>query len=229
MAHEDSVVSGMVVVAILLAGSGMAEPTMTLMPACDGAGFTGSISDGQVTSYFEACGTSAGVHSRVWTKSGTLTEVWSNADGSKPVYEIGGTAIGFNSTSAQWKEWYAMLSSPEAVLASRSYPLLIKMGLSQKNLAMLGLLQNLTGYEVPDPGLYAESGCSASECSNPQTNCLGCCGSGCAGCTGVCTNACKAHDLCVRNNDPGGCHAKFFAAMASIWSCVSQGEVVCCR
>ncbi len=226
MASKGPLIAGMIVGSLLLAGRAMALPMLSVQSACNGTGFQGSITEGGVTSYFEACGTTGGVHSRIWSGTATITEAWSNADGSNVTYKIGGTQVTLDSTPAQWTQWFVTLSSPEATLATRSYTLLINMGFSRTSLSMLALAQNLTGYEVyiGGPGI---DGCSATTCASESTGCAGCCGSGCGGCIGVCTEACAAHDECARHSNMSGCNAKFFAALYSIWDCAFFGEGCC--
>jgi hypothetical protein len=56
-------------------------------------------------------------------------------------------------------------------------------------------------------------------CLSPLTQCLGCCGPGCWGCTGCCTLECLAHDICVRLRGHRACLPLLLPAILSMARC----------
>ena len=118
MAEKRILVGGLIVIAMLLADRAMAEPTVKIEPACGGKGFTGVITDGEVTAYFGSCATPAGLESSIWTETKVLSEISATPDGSDIIYKVHGTQLTPEMTVAQWGQLTEQLISPEEILGN---------------------------------------------------------------------------------------------------------------
>ena len=127
----------------------------------------------------------------------------------------------------------AVLSSNEGVLAASVYAERRALGLSSSTLKVAAVgAATLTYPDDFDPNITT-LGCGGNNCdhcgngpggsndfggdgcTSSSNKCLGCCGIGCWGCTGVCTQACLDHDCCQRANGAFSCLGGLMRAIGS--------------
>ncbi len=127
-------------------------------------------------------------------------------------------------TAPEQAELQSALGSVDAMVARRVVAATIfqlkQHGMERRLLTGLGVASLVLGSEPKAAVLKADAsraliGIVPEECA--ADDCLGCCGSGCIGCIGCCTEACLAHDLCVRENGFLRCFRLLPAAIASIF------------
>lgn len=211
----------------------------------------GELRTREVTAYFESLSEnrpdSAGVHfGRIWIDGSVIAQ--SHVDEGRVFVNLGGVDLSERRELSQEELSVVrrLALSPSGDAIRELVPTLIReyQGISQRELLPLVLL----GMAIGEPKLRAQSTVQTNEisiapidesgdnllprdfcpgpdpipnCTNPITQCLGCCGSGCSGCLNCCTQECFDHDLCCRSLGCAhpACLGLFPAAAASTTRC----------
>jgi hypothetical protein len=205
-----------------------AEYSLTVTKACDGAGIAGTADYLNVSISFEGCATPQGYHAVIRDATQTdLLELFYDAPSQQSVYLIDGIELSVSHTSEEMSQIRStMMSKPIVSVARVLHTRLAKMGLDTQSDGMVALGALSVG--IPEqPGPPSSLQVSCDECSSIPGNCVGCCGQGCNGCTGICTGTCHDHDVCERDGGPGinaECTPGLITAIASyVWSVFFTG------
>jgi hypothetical protein len=201
-----------------------------------GTGLAGKSVERGVTVLFRSCVERGAIRSRVWKVVDRvpvpMTELLHDPATSSTTLWIGGIEVTGANTASEIEAFEAVVGSPEAALARKLGAELLAMGFDRGHRPLQGVLMNGLAYPDPAPspheGLVTGTLCSDGCCS-PTTGCHGCCGSGCIGCVGLCSDACRAHDDCVRARRTWsyGCVLLFAAAVDSISNPLAPGRCTC--
>lgn len=205
---------------LLLTSSGVladAEIEVTLANCGPHRGFAGYITENGTTVSFQACETDTGSYSEFWdTSSTSISKVIFTIDPKNLTYYIAGIDVSGELSPEDEDAIDGVLTSDEAPLVDVLVPKLIKLGMDKDGTPMVTLLANTVGFTRDSLTL---GGQYCDDCTSASTDCLGCCGLGCGGCTGICTDECYSHDLCVRQLGHRACLVLLWGAVLSVVDC----------
>ena len=186
------------------------EVITVLTEACSGNGFAGTITQGGKSFGFESCKTDDGAHTTVSDHNGqTRSDIHLVMDDDQATISIKIDGVVLDSSTSP-EELAAMQQAINAtdpdLVTKRLWSELVDHGKDPQSAEMGAIAAQLALYE----GFVASSG-----------DCFGCCGWGCAGCTGCYTGACALHDACVRTYGHGHptCQQLLVVAAVSAWCC----------
>lgn len=226
---------------VVLAGLVLLTParahavTVSVSTACSGTGIQGSVVDGSTTIHFKVCPeTSPYWRFESWYSGGDITELLWNTSTATGTAWVGGVELTTSLTQAQKDTMMGIYSSSEGILVSKLFVNLADFGLNihSDHMKIIGGAMVLHPDPIETQGCGAQfekcdncgNGAGGSNdfegegCTSSANKCLGCCGIGCWGCTGICTQACLDHDCCQRQNGFFSCLGGLFTAIGSLIS-----------
>jgi hypothetical protein len=191
-----------------------AETSLYVSSACDGNGFSGFLVDTTEGTkiHFSSCETLSGAESIITTGSlAPMTHLRYKGPYVDPEYDIGGLRYETPLTEADKEQMVAVYQLDESMLVPLLFDELVNAGYDPDSLPMRALAGNAISYEM--------AGIISPPCQD--CDCLGCCGKGCAQCTGCYTSECLAHDACVRtyggvSSSLAQCDELLFLAILSV-------------
>ena len=184
-------------------------------PGCSGQGFAGYIQEDTTKLLFDSCSEGDLHEVHLWAIGGVeLANLQFDVGTSAFAYSISGIALGSGLSAQEESAIEAVLTSPEAGVATILPGELIAVGMDPESGPMVTLFAALIGFETNIPQ-YDPVNCAT--CTSPP-NCVGCCGLGCVGCI-VCSQPCQDHDQCVAEQGHAACLQDLAPAGQSMVQC----------